>query len=352
MFNKSKIIIPKGNKYIALFLCVMVLSTALHFRDNMSGLFSECSKIMIMPMYLILAFGSGQVVFAKLLSKLKIIYSITLIADVIVQILELMGVKIYDEQIYSILGMDNYAAFSVLPMLVMIFYISYKMNNKITVSDVILYFSCLIAKIATFSFTAVLALLTVGVIIFVSIKDKKMRMIISPQFIVFVTAVLIIGVVYAGMALKLDFLFEGTGKSLSTRTSIWTHTVKSLPGSPIIGFGKTTGDQFKMTTGLTTKWKTTLTHPHNYILSILFSTGIIGFLLYIGIYSQLIKIIRRNINDKYSAIVLGGVVGFLILAIPDGYPMLPPIYTLLTIIYLDNKNTLMALRKKRIYKQI
>lgn len=337
---RKRLVIPKGCQYIFMFLALLLLSTGIQYRDNLLGLISETSKILIVVLYLILAFSSGKRSFTKALCMFRKIYLIILFVDSFCLLVEMLGLQIYESNIFTVLGMDNYAAFGIVPMLSVIFYISYKTKSRIQTIDKLVFASCMAAKIATFSFTAIISMAVMAAVIYFSLHARQIRKNISPKFIICMVVVLIVGVVYFRMDKKIDLLLAGTGKGISNRTMIWSQTLKSIPKSPIIGFGYTVGDQFKKITGFYhVAWESTQTHPHNYILEILFYTGILGVLIYGGILSQLIKAIRRNIQNKITAVVLGGVVGFLVLSIPDGYILVPPIYVFLTVVYLENEYT-------------
>lgn len=339
--KRNNLIVPKGCKFIFAFFAVYLLSTALHYNENLLGLISESSKSMIVVLYLILSFNSGEHSFIKTLNKFRKIYLIILSVDSLCLLVEVIGLRIYESNVYTVLGMDNYAAFSIIPMLTIVFYVSYMMKGKIQRIDKMVFLGCMLAKVATYSFAAIIAMVVMALTTYVLMREKEFRKIISPKLIVAVVIILIIGVVYFQFDKKIDLILAGAGKGISNRTAIWTKTLKSLPKSPIIGFGSMHGVQFKLTTGFRLEWSTTETHPHNFILAILFYTGIVGLMLYIGMFNQLTKFIRNNTQNKITSIVLGGVVGFLILSIPDGYLTLPSIYVFLTVIYLENKRSRM-----------
>lgn len=342
---RKHLVISKGCQCIFMFLALLLFSTGMQYQDNLLGLISETSKILIVVLYLILSFSSGEKSFTKALCMFRKIYLIILFVDSLSLLMEMLGLQIYESNIFTVLGMDNYAAFSIVPMLSVIFYTSYKTKGKIQKFDKLAFVSCMAAKIVTFSFTAIIAMAVMAVVIYFSMHTKQIRKIISPQFIICMVVVLIIGVVYFRMDERIDLLFAGTGKGISNRALIWKQTLKSLSQSPIIGYGYTSGDQFKKITGFYhVAWESTQTHPHNYILEILFCTGGVGLLVYGGVFSQLVKAIRRNIQNKITAVVLGGVVGFLVLAIPDGYILLPPIYVFFTVVYLENEYSKMRLQ--------
>ena len=337
LLKRNNLIVPRGCKYIFAFLCIFLISTIFHYGEDILGLISETSKILIVVLYLVLSLSSGERSFLKALRKFRTIYLIILFADSLCLLIETVGFKIYDSDIYTILGMDNYAAFSIVPMLSVVFYTSYKINGKIQVIDKIAFLSCFLAKFATVSLTAIISMAIMAAVICISINGKRLRKIISPKFIICMIVILIIGIVYFKMGQRIDALFLSTGKTITNRTMIWDHTIKSVSESPIIGFGYTNEDQFKRITGFFhVAWESTQTHPHNYILAILFHTGVVGLLIYIGIFNQFVKVIKNNVQNKITAIVLGGISGFLVLSIPDGYELLPSIYVFFSVVYLDS----------------
>ncbi|MCH5187309.1 MAG: O-antigen ligase family protein [Oscillospiraceae bacterium] len=347
MNNSKNIAVPKGLKYIFAFICVMMLATVMNFSDQLTALLSETSRLLITPLYLMLAFSSGEEVFLSALKKLRVTYITVLLADVTVLALELLGVKIYKSVIYTILGMDNYAAFMIIPMLTVIFYASCRNNGRIDFLDIAIYALCLAAKVITFSFAAMLGLVAMGLVILFAYNIKSSIKILLPQLMIGLSVLLIIGVVAMQASTRLDIMLEGTDKTITSRSMIWEHTVEHIPDKLFLGHGKTSGSQFKSSAGLSLQWHDQATHPHNFILAVLYSTGLVGALIYAGILSQLLKKIRMKINDRITSVVLGGIIGYFILMIADDYVTIPMLYTLLTVVYLDNNDMLGKVKMRK-----
>ena len=334
--RRKKLVFPKGCKYIIVFFSLYLFTTILHYNENLWGLVSEVSKILIVVLYLILSFSSGERVFLNTLKKFRKVYMFILLIDSACLLVEMLGFRIYESNLFTILGMDNYAAFSILPMLSLVFYISYKTKDRLTATDKLIFIFCLLAKVSTFSFTAILAMIVMALTIYIALRGRQIRKMISVRLIICIIVCFIIGLTFFQLDTKVDVLLAPTGKSITNRTNLWSHALSGISKSPIIGHGALQGDQYKTIAGYYLAYTTTETHPHNYILEILISTGIVGLLIYIGIFNQMIKVIRNNINTKITAVVLGSVVGFLVLSIPDGYLILPAIYALMTVVFLDN----------------
>ena len=60
LFYRNRLTVPKGCKYIFGFMLIFLLSTTLHFNDNLIGNISEMSKIVILILYLILVNSQGE----------------------------------------------------------------------------------------------------------------------------------------------------------------------------------------------------------------------------------------------------------------------------------------------------
>ncbi len=334
--KRNKLVFPKGCKYIITFFSIFLITTILHYNENLLGLVSVTSKVLIVVLYLILSFSSGEKVFLNTLKKFRKVYIIILLIDSICVLVEILGFEIYESYMYTILGYDNYATFSILPMLSIVFYTSYKTKNRITAMDKLVFITCLIVKISTFSFTAILAMMVMALTTYIALRGKQLRKMISVRFIICIIVCFIIGLTFFHLDTIVDVFLAPTGKTITNRTNLWIYALQGISKSPLIGHGSLQGDQYKTIAGYYLAYTTTETHPHNYILQILINTGMVGLFVYVGIFNQLIKAIRNNIKNKINAIVLGGVIGFLIISIPDGYLELPAIYMFMTVVFLDN----------------
>lgn len=344
--RRKKLVFPKGCKYFIIFFFLYLFSTILHYGENLLGLVSEVSKILIVVLFLILSFSSGERVFLNTLKKFRKTYMFILFIDSVCLLIEILGFRIYESDIYTILGLDNYAAFSILPMLSLIFYTSYKTKDRITATDKLIFVFCLLAKMITFSFAAILAMTVMALTTYIALCSRQLRKIISVRFIACIIVCFLLGLTFFKLDTKMDVFLAPTGKSIVNRTELWRHALQGVSKSPFIGHGALQGDQYKTIAGYYLAYTTTETHPHNYILEILISTGIVGLLIYIGIINQMIKAIRNNIKEKKMAIALGDVTGFLVLSIPDGYFMLPAIYAFMTVVFLDNIRFYESLNRK------
>lgn len=95
-------------------------------------------------------------------------------------------------------------------------------------------------------------------------------------------------------------LFTKLGRdvTLSYRTVIWDKLLRNIPESLLIGYGKTSGDEFKTIVGLSLLYDTQANHPHSFYLAVLFSTGCIGCIVFLRMLFLTFKASFQNRKSK------------------------------------------------------
>ncbi len=335
--------------YMIGFLGIYMLSTILNDRTQMVSAVSEISRILILPMYLLLVEKDGITAIRKTLSQLRIVCLGVLAVDIAVTLLEVLGVPIFSSKIYSVIGMDNYAIYSIIPMLTLVLLSSVLEAGKIQRIDMLVFAAATVSKILTKSVMAIIVLLIfAAVIILLEYKDSLIKW-VTPRN----AAVLIFLAVFGVVFFQIQYVFKpildllGKGVTLNYRTVIWEKTVNGLAKSPIIGFGKCTGNVYKTIVGFPTEWESQATHPHNFILSILFSAGILGLVIYAAMIFKCFKKVWDIKLKRAIIVVNAGLISFIVLGFADDYIMLPFFYTILTcVLILSDKQENVKIRKK------
>lgn len=243
-------------------------------------------------------------------------------------------------QIFSFLGMDNYAIFFIFPMLVIAFYYDYLRLNKLKFNTMIIFGLCLFCKLATNAVSAELALLFFICMIVFSKHVKGYINIINSRSVLLVIVLFMFGIVFFNVQNYFaDFIIDILHKdvTLSTRTYIWKRCIQAIPNSWLIGYGQTNVEKFKKIVGLASY--EAISHTHNFVLEVIFRGGVIALcsLGYIFVEAWT----SNNKKECYSKNILSfGVCGFLILMITDAYIMIPWIYLVLYFMMLKEEREL------------
>ena len=125
----------------------------------------------------------------------------------------------------------------------------------------------------------------------------------------------------------------GRDATLSYRTVIWDKVIKSIPDALLLGYGKTSGDEFKTIVGFSLLYDTQANHPHSFYLSVLFSTGILGSVVFLRMLFLVCRAIYKNKKLKDIYILSCGLISFFMIAFADDYIMLPYLYMVICISY-------------------
>lgn len=325
-------------KWILTFCSVYCFSTLIYSSENLMGAISECLRLILIPLYLVLLQFTNIQQYKEALKKLSTIMSALCLVDVMTVFYQVYYSNTYTGASYSFFGLDNYAAFLIIPMVGIILYTNsaYKKNKQ---KQAWLVFAlCFAGKLSTRCTTAIIAMMVMFFTILVYHYMPQIRKFFSVKALILVISVFVLGVGLFGIQRILTPFLQMIGKdvTMSYRSIMWPRVLAKFVSRPLIGFGKLDADTFKILTGFSVLYDQSASHPHNYLLAILFYTGLAGLLCYVGLLFNVVKNIRalRGI-DRHSYILLATVFGFLVLGIADDYIFLPPFYILLTIISIE-----------------
>ena len=238
----------------------------------------------------------------------------------------------YQTDLYSanwLLGYKNYQIRTILPIICMALIRSYWKWGKIAFRAWMLLACSACTFVLVDSATALVGytLFLVLLMLYHS-KEKTIPPIINLTNGIIVSAVILIGIVFFNIQTFMSFLIENIlGKSLtfSGRLPVWKMSILYFLKKPILGYGYLSGDEYEQMYN-SILWAA---HPHNYILYILLTGGLLlGIITIIG-YWMANQNINRNIKSIYGKIVLFTLCCFLIMGITEAitatvllYPML------------------------------
>ena len=238
----------------------------------------------------------------------------------------------YRTDLYSanwLLGYKNYQIRTILPIICMALIRSYWKWGKIAFRAWILLACSASTLVLVDSATALVGytLFLVLLMLYHS-KEKTIPPIINMTNGIIASAVILIGIVFFNIQTFMSFLIENIlGKNLTFtgRLSVWKMSILYFLKKPILGYGYLSGDEYEQMYN-SSLWAA---HPHNYILYILLTGGLLlGIITIIG-YWMASQNIKKNIESIYGKIILFTLCSFLIMGITEAitstvllYPML------------------------------
>ena len=291
------------------------------------GSISQSVRLLLFPYYILVYRDTD---FSELLHSLSIFLKVILFLD---------SVSIFidnDEKIqYSLLGLDNTVIFIIIPALAIILFNDYHRNKRISNSSVALLFICYIGKLYSQAVTSIIAMTIFILAVLITLSSRKKALIMAPGIFINPTVMFGTFIVFTLMTMLFDItplisaIFSSFGKSgtMSGRTRIWALSVDSIFRNPLIGYGQASPGYFQNIVGLS-QWAKAATHTHNYMLELLWSTGIIGTVIYMYIFIKAVKKLYQFRNIKAVRLLSCGITGFSVLMITDSYIMQPTIMIL------------------------
>lgn len=274
--------------------------------------------------------GNG-VILLRAMARLFTVYIIAHILSVLLSIVGLLQLGDGSSTVY-LFGMDNYSAFFLYPMLIVVLFYCGLRYGRLTWRGWLLLLSVVFTYLLTASATAAGAgLLMLGLYLVQPLYRKLPQFFgvrwIVPTLIVFL--ILICGFQAQNLlASLLDSMSKGV--TLNSRTIIWDLTLDLFVQKPLLGHGNLTQEQIDAYVLYGT------THAHNFLLELLLRTGIVGTVGYLMFLCGFIPfgIRRRNkAADKYRNILLVGLVSQLLVSFMDFYPTITVFYLFMGVLY-------------------
>ena len=309
------------------FCAIYCIMTKIYTPSIFLGSISRSVRLLLFPYYLLVYRDTDL---SELLHSLSKFLKVILFLDQVSIFID------YDEKIqYSLLGLDNTAIFIIIPALAIILFNDYYRNKRISRSSVVLLVICYIGKLYSQAVTSIIAMTIFILAVLMTLSSRKKALITALGILIDPTVMFGTFIVFTLMTLLFDItplisaIFSPFGKSgtMNGRTKIWALTVDSILRDPLIGYGQASPGYFQNIIGLP-QWAKAATHPHNYLLELLWSTGIIGTVIYMYIFINAVKKLYQYRNIKAARLLSCGITGFSVLMITDSYIMQPTIMIL------------------------
>lgn len=225
------------------------------------------------------------------------------------------------------LGGDNFAIFAVLPMMGIIILNSYIHKSKITLICFMIVAVSGAAKFYTFAGTSMMALVVWFLFLFLLNKVEgslKIRCIL----------IAFLSTIFVMVCLNFQDLFMAVSRALGkdvlieqSRLEIWRLSIQAILRKPFLGYGVLKPEDEAIAIA---GWNwTTCSHTHNYLLEIVFRSGIAGLIAYLFILKSGIALVIRKNGYRSVNVVRATLIAQAVLGVSDSYYALSPFYVLL-----------------------
>lgn len=305
--------------------CVMTLVVT---PSAVLGSVSQSVRLMIVPLYI--DYTKSRLETLKFIDRLSKFFFVILVADSVSVFANTTGVIQY-----SLMGLDNTAIFSIIPMLTVIMFNSYIRHGKINKSSMFIFLLCCMAKFRSLAVTSILSLFIMGMLLIIVFRlwNTRLKKMVNANIFFGICIAFTVGVLFFNLQNLFVVFFGLFGKdgTMSGRTNIWSATAKSIFRHPLLGYGQAVPGVFQSIVGLS-KWARAATHTHNFILEIIWSTGLAGTVMYMYVLVNAVKKLRKYSDFTSAKILICGMSGFFILMITDSYIFQPVFVVLLCII--------------------
>lgn len=332
IFQYKKIIIQKGIYGLMLFWSVYFLNNIIN-NNNLLNILINGSLSLLIILYINKIVKTGEAeVFLNALSLLFSIYTY-------IQILSMLYINITGNAIFQpiegdyiyFLGTDNYSAFAILPMLIIIIYNNYLKEDKLfSAKNIIIILSSIGIYFYTNSVTAMIScLLLLFSLIIYKFKSKILKKIKFSNIILIFIATFVLIKEFNIQNLFVKFLTDGVGKdlTLNSRTIIWSGAAELISKKIWFGYG-TLNEEI-----VNEYWLYGMSHTHNFLLEILLRTGIVGTVGFGYFISACFKNNFNSMVKSKSIILILGLISIMLLSFMDFYPTILYQYCLIGIIY-------------------
>lgn len=303
-----------------IFSAILIFSTILS-RGNIVS--SISTAIAILTITMITEIGVKRD-FRKYISVLAISYMVNLSIDSF-QVFSGIGFEPTTNAAW--LGGDNFAIFAVLPMMGIIILNSYIQKNKIDLACFIIVAISVATKFYTFAGTSMIALVVWFFFLFFFNKVEcsvKIKCIL----IAFISMLFVI------VCLNFQDLFMAISRALGkdgpvehSRLEIWRLSIQAVLRKPVLGYGVLRlEDEATAIAGW--NWST-CSHTHNYLLEIVFRSGLVGLIAYLFIIKDGVALVIRKNGYRSVNVVRATLIAQAVLGFSDSYYALSPFYVLL-----------------------
>lgn len=238
---------------------------------------------------------------------------------------------LYSSQVHTenwFLGYKNPQIRTILPIICFSIIRSYEEKDSIGLYQLFIFLLSLVTTILNKSATSLLVLVIFFALVlsFVVLK-KRVPHFFSLNKMCGIISIISIAIVAFNIQYVFSYIIENIlerNLTFTSRTRIWPIAINRFLSNPIIGYGAITSNDFS---GFFGRW--IVSHPHNYLLYIVMSGGIILFLiLLLGIRRASINLTEFK-HEEIRLILLITIVCFAIMGIAESLTEAPLLYTVL-----------------------
>ena len=284
--------------------------------------------------------SSSHAVIENYLCALRFLFSLLIFLQVVSVVLvrnSIIEFSIIEDDYYYLFGTDNYSAFTLVPMIVVVMYIDTLLEQtrgKISYTTIILYVMLSLSYLYMHSIAAAGSCLILGLFLVVTKSKHMLLRLINAK------SMLALGAIMLVLILKFDFhnLFAafiadqlGKGEikalTLNSRTIIWSDAVDLILRKPIFGWGELSQkaiDDYVLYG---------VEHAHNILLELWMRTGIVGATSYIVFLLAPFKHDSKWLHKSRARILAIGMLSYIALCMLDAYPTMQCQYVLLALLY-------------------
>lgn len=323
--------IAKSDCILALFCILYCGCTFFTAQENTLGAISSCIRIWLGFSCIKYLIGSKDYC---TVGAVAVVFSVGLYLDFMLFITNYAFGFLRDPR-FSLFGYDNYAIFAIIPMLALVFFVSFIKHGFYSLNAVLLLVLMLVEKIMTGAATAIVVLGLLAVAFyFIKYRPTMKNLFNHKTGLAVLLSLSMLIIVFHAQELFASF-FEMFGKdaTLSGRTFIWDGALRAISDNVVFGHGRTTGEMFLVLAQLPL-YEASWGHTHNGVLELLYSVGLVGTLFYFAFLISVFKGMQSD-EKKYiwgKEILFAGVFAYAILMFTDSYIFLVPFYILLAII--------------------
>lgn len=225
------------------------------------------------------------------------------------------------------LGFKNPQIRTILPILCIALIRSYRQRSKISLLTKILVVCSAITMILNGSSTGLVGIVFFILLIFLFHKKyKRIPRVFNLFMVTVITIGLFVGIILFRIQEMFSFLIVGIlGKDLSftNRAGIWNTAIQVIKQKILFGYGYLKDSDYAALLNFSAA-----THPHNYILYIAMSGGVLLVMIWLIGILRTSKKLNNNISSVYGKIILFTLCSFLIMGLTESlvstellYPM-------------------------------
>lgn len=253
------------------------------------------------------------------------------------------------EEYNYFLGLDNYSAFAVVPMLGILYFFDFNIYRKIRMKEKILYIGSLLSYLYVKSATAVFAFGILGLFLILQrYWNVLCRVITVRRVAAFLVILFILIYIFDFQNIFYSFLTSSVlgkgeeyyGITLNSRTIIWEYAMNLIKKKPLLGYGALSEQEIHNYALYGAD------HCHNIFIEILFRTGIVGCFFYFYYLFKPFKSIVMKKENKEFQILLMFMITILVIGFMDYYPTLSYLYLFYAVVYSERNWNKSAINKR------